>query len=186
MCISLDYHTQVFMINHVAIIGLGLMGGSLGLALRRNPGMRVSGYARREETRHLALECGAVDDVFDDPAKAVRGAQLTVICTPTGRIVSMAKACLEGLAPGSVVTDVGSAKEEVVWQMDDLFDGRRVAFVGSHPKSARAAGVGSRRCRFIPRALVVVTQSALTNIDALSLTEAFWAGLRQSAADDAR
>ncbi len=178
MCISLDYHTQVFMINHVAIIGLGLMGGSLGLALRRNPGMRVSGYARREETRHLALECGAVDDVFDDPAKAVRGAQLTVICTPTGQIVSMAEACLDGLAPGSVVTDVGSAKEEVVWQMDDLFDGRRVAFVGSHPiAGSERQGLEAADADLYRGALVVVTQSALTNMDALSLTEAFWAGL---------
>ncbi len=165
-------------INHVAVIGLGLMGGSLGMALRRQPGVRVAGYARRAETRRLALECGAVDAVFDDPAAAVRGARVTVICTPVGQIAAMAAACLPGLEPGSVVTDVGSSKAEVVRRMDDLFAGSPAAFVGSHPiAGSERQGLEAARADLYRGALVVVTPSPLTRPDALSMTEDFWAGL---------
>ena len=70
--------------NRIAILGLGLMGGSLGLALKNRKSFRgtVCGYARRPETRKLALKLNAVDEVFDDPAKAVEGADMVVLCVP--------------------------------------------------------------------------------------------------------
>lgn len=174
----LVYYAQMSKINHVAIMGLGLMGGSLGLALRRQPGMRVSGYARREETRRLALACGAVDDVFLHPAEAVRGAQLTVICTPVGQIPAMAEACLAGLEPGSVVTDVGSSKAEVVRRMDAIFAGTQAVFVGSHPiAGSERQGLESASADLYRGALVVVTPSDLTDPAALRMAEEFWAGL---------
>ncbi len=154
------------------------MGGSLGMALRRQPAVRVSGYARRAASRRLALECGAVDAVFDNPAAAVRGAQLTVICIPVCQMAALAEACLPGLEPGSVVTDVGSSKAEVVRRMDDLFAGSPAAFVGSHPiAGSERQGLDAARADLYRGALVVVTPSPLTRPDALSMTEEFWAGL---------
>ena len=73
--------------NKIAIIGLGLMGGSLGLAVKRKkPAQSVCGYARREENRKAALELGAVDTAFDTPEAAVAGAGFVVFCLPVSII----------------------------------------------------------------------------------------------------
>lgn len=170
--------SEIIEINKVAIIGLGLMGGSLGLALRRRPGVLVRGCARRAGTRRLALETGVADEVFENPAEAVRGAQITVVCTPVNLIAEMAAACIPGLAPGSVVADVGSSKAEVVRRMDALFAGSPADFVGCHPiAGSERQGLDAARADLYRGSLVVITPSALTNPAALRVTDDFWAGL---------
>lgn len=118
----------------IAIIGLGLMGSSLGLALKkRGSSLRIQAYARRADTRETALKIGAVDAVFETPAAAVAGADLVVICVPIWSIAELAKEILPALRPGAVVTDVGSTKTELVAVMNTLFADRDACFVGSHP-----------------------------------------------------
>jgi prephenate dehydrogenase len=118
----------------IAILGTGLMGSSLGLALKkRGVPVRIHAYARRAETREAALKLGVADAVFSDPAEAVRGAGLVVLCVPVLTIPELAKACLPGLSPGAVVTDVGSTKAKLVDLMDALFAESNAWFVGSHP-----------------------------------------------------
>ena len=76
----------------IAIMGLGLMGSSLGLALKkREVPMIIRAYARRAETRDAALQGGVADHVFDDPAEAVRGAELIIFCVPILMIPKLAK-----------------------------------------------------------------------------------------------
>ena len=120
--------------QNIAILGLGLMGASLALALKKR-GFRgkITGYARREETRLQALESGMVDAVFADPADAVRDADLAVICVPIWTIARLAEQISGALKPGAVVTDVGSTKSELLKTMNDVFRGNAACFVGSHP-----------------------------------------------------
>jgi len=114
----------------IAIMGLGLMGSSLGLALKkRGVDVEIRAYARRVETRDAALKLGAADSVFDDPAEAVRGADLVVFCVPILTIPELAKNCLPGLSPEAILTDVGSTKAALEKQMGKL----GVNFIGSHP-----------------------------------------------------
>lgn len=118
----------------IAILGTGLMGSSLGLALKkRGVPARIRAYARRPETRTAALSLDAADEVFADPAEAVQGADLVVLCVPVLTIPSLAEACRPGLKPGAVLTDVGSTKAELIRQMTQALDGADAVFVGSHP-----------------------------------------------------
>jgi len=118
----------------IAILGLGLMGASLALGLKKR-GLtgRIMGYARREETRSAALISGVVDQVFADPADAVREADQIVICVPIWTIAQLAEQIIPALKPGAVVTDVGSTKSELLRTMEPLFKDSAAHFVGSHP-----------------------------------------------------
>jgi prephenate dehydrogenase len=118
----------------ISILGLGLMGGSLGLALRQaGKNVRVQAFARREETRQEALERGMADAVFADPAVAVQGADLVVACVPVCRIPEVLEAALPGLADGVLVTDVGSSKAWLTQACRTVLADSGAVFVGSHP-----------------------------------------------------
>ncbi len=101
--------------HHVALIGLGLIGSSLSLAMRRaGIADRITGHARSARTRAKALEMGLVDTVFDNPADAVRGADLIILCVPIGVYGTIAREIAPHLKPGAIVTDVGSVKAAVI------------------------------------------------------------------------
>lgn len=146
------------MSQQVAIIGLGLMGGSLGLALKRQEGFRVTAYARREETRREAMEQGAADAVFDRPADAARGADLVVLCVPVMQIPAMLEACRPGLKAGAVVTDVGSTKAWLAETCAAALTGTGALFIGSHPVAgSERQGIEAARADLYDGAVTVVT-----------------------------
>jgi len=119
--------------KHVALIGLGLIAGSIGLAMRR-AGMktRITGYSRSAATRAMALERGLVDECFDSAAAAVAGADLVILCVPVGAMGAMAAEIGPHLAQGVTVSDVGSVKAEVIEAvLPHLPSG--VHFVPAHP-----------------------------------------------------
>jgi cyclohexadieny/prephenate dehydrogenase len=121
-------------VKQVGIIGLGLMGGSLGLALKRKPeAFSVVAYARRAETRAAALALGVADRVVDTPAAAADGSDVVVLCVPVLKLAEMARACLPGLNPGAVLTDVGSTKQDVIDAIAPALSASDAEFVGSHP-----------------------------------------------------
>lgn len=116
----------------ISIIGLGLMGASLALALRkRGYAGRLAAYARKEETRREALARGIVDEAFDDPDAAVQAASLVVLCAPIRSCVELAADIAPVLRPGTLVTDVGSTKGWICRQMAGILPPG--VFVGSHP-----------------------------------------------------
>jgi cyclohexadieny/prephenate dehydrogenase len=101
--------------DRVAFIGIGLIGASMALAMRRGGLARsMIACARRPKTRKTALDLGIVDEVTKSYAEAVTGADLIVIATPVGSNGAIAKAIATHLKPGAVVTDVGSVKQAVV------------------------------------------------------------------------
>ena len=116
----------------ISIVGLGLMGASLALALRkRGYAGRLVAYARKEETRREALARGIVDEAFDDPDAAVQAASLVVLCAPIRSCVELAADIAPVLQPGTLVTDVGSTKGWICRQMAGILPPG--VFVGSHP-----------------------------------------------------
>ena len=114
----------------LTIIGTGLIGGSVGLAARAAAGATVTGFDVFAEHTRRALERGAIDVVAGSPAEAVTGADLVVIATPVDLVGAVCGDIVGALPESAVVTDVGSAKGDVVREGDRLL-GRR--FVGGHP-----------------------------------------------------
>ncbi len=168
------------MINmkRVAIIGLGLMGGSLGLALKQKGLSKVSAFARREDTRRLALSMGAVDEVFDSPQAALRGADVAVFCTPVCSIPELARECLTAFEPGCVVTDVGSTKADLARDMVALFKGTKIRFAGSHPMAgSERTGIEVAYAGLYQDAVTALTIVDGTDESALSTIETLWLGI---------
>jgi prephenate dehydrogenase len=122
--------------HHTAIIGLGLLGGSLALDLRKRfPAMTITGIARREETLQeasaLRMDGAPVFTHLARELSAVRGADLVVLCTPVQTIVAQTLEMAPFLTPGVVVTDVGSTKRVIMNTATALPAG--ISFVGGHP-----------------------------------------------------
>jgi prephenate dehydrogenase len=164
--------------NRVAIIGLGLMGGSLGLALKNRGGVQVVGSARRPETRKMALSMGAVDSACEDPSEALKGSDVVVFCTPVCSIPEIARQCKKAFDPRTIVTDVGSTKGILVSEMDDVLRGTDVIFVGSHPMAgSEKTGIESARRDLYGAALVALTPSAHTPAWAIQEISAMWKGV---------
>lgn len=113
----------------VAIVGLGLMGGSLGLALRERAGATVVGYDVSAAEAAAARERGCVDDVADSLAAACAGADLVVVATPVSAIAETVAAVADA-NPAATITDIGSTKGDVVAAVPEP---ARARFVGGHP-----------------------------------------------------
>lgn len=101
--------------DRVALIGLGLIAGSMALAMKR-AGLagEVVGHARSQETRDTALRIGLVDRVTDTAAEAVADADLVVLCVPVGAMGDVAREIAPRLKPGATISDVGSVKRAVI------------------------------------------------------------------------
>jgi cyclohexadieny/prephenate dehydrogenase len=119
--------------ERVALIGLGLIASSMGLAIRRHGlAAHVAGHAKTEATRAAALEIGFCDSVHDNVADAVRDADLIVLAVPVGAMAEVAEAMAPHLRPGAVVTDVGSVKQAVVAAVGPHIPAG-VHFIPGHP-----------------------------------------------------
>ena len=130
---GLDVSNHQTDIETVALLGLGLMGGSLAAGIRGSGApIRIQAYARREATRREGMEKGYADAVHDHPAEAVAGADIVVCCLPVCAIPGVVKNCLPGLSGDATLTDVGSTKVQLQAQLEALLVGG-AAYVGSHP-----------------------------------------------------
>ena len=119
--------------QRMTLIGVGLIGSSLALACRRG-GLtgEIVGCARSAETNAKVLKLGICDRSTDDPAAAVEGADLVMICTPLGAYAAVAAAIAPGLAPGTIVSDVGSVKQAAIRDIGGVLPAG-VHFVPGHP-----------------------------------------------------
>ncbi|MHB8690162.1 MAG: prephenate dehydrogenase/arogenate dehydrogenase family protein [Solirubrobacteraceae bacterium] len=142
----------------VAIIGVGLIGGSIGLAARERFGADVLGYGRRETTLAKALSLGAIDSPAATIAGAVADAELVFVCVPVHALPVAIAAALQDAPHGCVVTDVGSTKRSIVSSVSDQ------RFVGGHPLAgAETAGVEHARADLFEGATWYLTPAASTS-----------------------
>ena len=117
--------------THVALVGLGLLGSSLAQAIRAHlPGVRVTGYDASPEVRARAAELGLAE-IRHDPADAVAGADLVILCVPVGAMAAAARALSPGLSADATVSDVGSSKQSVGEALAEALPGHLV--IPAHP-----------------------------------------------------
>lgn len=118
--------------ERIAIIGLGLLGGSIGLALKEHlPGSVTTGYDADPAARTRAAERGLVGTVCDSPGDAVRDADLVILCVPVGTMEAAARAIAPHLKPTALVSDVGSSKQSVANALAAALPG--IAVIPAHP-----------------------------------------------------
>ncbi|HEV2301048.1 MAG TPA: prephenate/arogenate dehydrogenase family protein [Stellaceae bacterium] len=119
--------------DRVALIGVGLIGSSLARALRQlSPRTHIVACAKTEKTLAAARRLGLADETAEDPAEAVRGADLVVLATPLSAYAEIGRRIAPALSSGAILTDVGSVKEAVVRDLAPLLP-PGVAFVPGHP-----------------------------------------------------
>ncbi len=161
--------------QHVALIGLGLIGSSLSLAMRRaGIAGKITGHARSEKTRATALRLGLVDAVFDTPAAAVRGADLVILCVPVGVYASIAKEIAGDLAPGTIVSDVGSVKAAVIRDTAPHLP-ENVHFVPAHPiAGTEFSGPEAGFAELFDGRWCIITPPPGTDETALAHVQDFW------------
>jgi len=162
--------------NRVSLVGVGLLGGSLGLALKRRRLARtVVGYVRRAASVAECRKAGAVDLATRDLAAAVAGADLVVLSTPIAQMRPLVERLLPSIKPGAVVTDVGSVKGSLVAELEGQVARSGAHFVGSHPMAgAEKTGVSAARVDLFVNAVCVVTPTRGTHRPALQRVEALW------------
>jgi prephenate dehydrogenase len=162
----------------ITIVGAGLIGGSLGLAAKqRGVARTVRGLGRRQASLDRARAGGAIDEGFLEPAAALKGANLVILCTPVDQIAEQVLAYAPYCDPGTLLTDAGSTKATIVAAVEEkLGDG--LAFVGSHPLAgSEKRGPEHAQADLFQDRWTVVTRTPRTDADALAKTIAFWQAL---------
>ena len=118
--------------ERVAIIGLGLLGGSIGLAVRQHlPGIATVGYDSDPQVRLRAAERGLAQTICETATEAVSGADLVILCVPVGAMEEAGREIADALAPGALVSDVGSSKQTVSNALAQALPGHCV--IPAHP-----------------------------------------------------
>lgn len=161
--------------SRLSIIGVGLLGGSIGLAVKNGlTSCRIKGYGHRKSTLDQALNLGAIDSAAVSAADAVAGADLVILCTPVGLFDEILRSIGPALAPGAIVTDVGSTKRSVVRLAQEILPSG-VHFVGSHPMAgSEKRGVEFAKADLFKNALCITTPTARTDLAAVRTVESFW------------
>ena len=160
------------MFPRVAIVGVGLIGGSLGMALKnRRLAQSVVGIGRETGRLETARELGAIDDLTTDFAAGISQADLVVLATPVPQILADLSRMAPLLSPGAIVTDVGSTKGQIARAGDAALPGG--AFVAGHPMAgSERAGVEAAHAELFIEATWALTPTARTDENALARVRA--------------
>ncbi len=164
--------------KHIALIGLGLIAGSISLAVRRaGSDCKITGTARSAKTRETALKIGLVDAVFDTAAEAVKDADLVILAVPIGAMASIAAEIAPYLKPGATITDVGSVKAAVVEAIGPHMPDN-VHFIPGHPMAGtEKSGPESGFAHLFDNRWCLLTPDDNTNPQALEKLIKFWESL---------
>ncbi|GAC1389082.1 MAG: prephenate dehydrogenase/arogenate dehydrogenase family protein [Ktedonobacteraceae bacterium] len=162
------------MFNRVAIIGLGLIGGSIGLALHRAKVAReIVGYDMGEGVSKRACTIGAIDRPCDSLADVVQGAEFVVLATPVGAMHMLLKNIGSLVSPGTIVTDVASTKAQVIAWAEEFLP-PSVPFVGGHPMTGKeVSGVEVADATLFHNCTYCLTPTPSTQLAALNKVVAF-------------
>ncbi|MCC6347693.1 MAG: prephenate dehydrogenase/arogenate dehydrogenase family protein, partial [Nitrospirales bacterium] len=161
-----------------AVLGVGLLGASVALALREH-GLCTSirGYGRNEENLQRAKERGIIDEYRLAAPEACADADLVLLATPVGVFRSLAEEIKGHLKEGALVTDVGSVKGRLVSELEELFSGR-ARYVGSHPiAGSDASGIDEARADLFRAARCIVTPTERSDPSAQESIVALWEAL---------
>jgi prephenate dehydrogenase len=179
-------------LRKITVIGLGLLGGSVGLAVSQSLiGVKTAGFSHRASTRAKARRLKVVDEVFDDIKASVKNADLVILATPICNFEETFRQIADALKPGCIVTDVGSTKLMPHRWADKCLP-KNVHYIGSHPiAGSEQRGVEFCRDDLFYKALCILTlrpgstalttgrsgQAKNTDKGALRIAKEFWSAL---------
>ncbi|MGC9326429.1 MAG: prephenate dehydrogenase [Candidatus Hinthialibacter sp.] len=160
------------------IYGVGLLGGSLGLALKRlYPKMEIVGLGRSEERLRLAQKSGAVDSYTCNPSALHPALDALVLCTPVRLVPPILRSMLGAVNKEAIVTDVGSTKQILVRECEEAAQGH-CHFVGSHPMAgSHKTGVEAARSDLFRHKICIVTETPQTHPSAVEAVVSLWNAL---------
>jgi prephenate dehydrogenase len=166
--------------EHIAILGPGLLGGSLAMAVRKHfPESRITLWARREEAVEKIREMQIADIASTNVREVVSGADLIILATPITVMESLAREIVKAdLSDGAIITDVGSVKASVVSELEPVCQAAGKTFLGSHPMAgSERTGIEAARADLFDGAACILTPTARTSRDDVARLTGFWRAL---------
>lgn len=165
-------------LRQITIIGMGLLGGSVALAISRSlPAVTVVGYTHRATTRRRARRLAVANKIVDDIRRSVAGADLVIVATPIGTFEQIFSEIADALPPGSIVTDIGSTKALPHHWANKMLP-KTVHYVGSHPiAGSEQRGIEFARADLFDQATCILTTTKETNRQAVQILKRFWTDL---------
>ena len=159
----------------VCIVGLGLIGGSIGLAIKRsNISNQITGYARSNSTLERAIELGLVDSVKDNLKDAVNNSDLVILATPLSTFRELVEEMSPFLKKGCIITDTGSAKLTVIEDLKDILP-NGVEFVPGHPiAGTEESGPDAGFAELFDNRWCILTPTEDNSSNAVDLVKVFW------------
>ena len=167
--------TPFHRVGRIVIAGVGLIGGSVGQALKRAgfPG-EVVGLGRRWSSLSKAIAAGAVDSATLNFAEALSGADMLLICTPVNVVPTIAGEAVKHTRDGCIISDVGSTKRRVVAEVEKLMH-EAVHFVGAHPMAgSHETGVMAADATLFEGSICIITPTESTNPEAVDAVSELW------------
>ncbi len=162
-------------LDKVTIIGVGLLGSSFALSLRRiGYNGIITGVGRKEENLIKAKDRNIIDEYSTDPAEGVAGADIVMLAAPVGQFETIAEDIINDLKDGAIVTDVGSVKGNLVRRLDNMMP-EGVSFVGAHPIAGKErAGLDAATSELFWGAKCIITPTVSTDKDSLEHITELW------------
>lgn len=167
--------TRIHESERVLIVGLGLLGTSLALALRDDSAFKVMGWTRRKTVRDDLLAKGVISETNDELKPLLAAADVTILCLPIPEIINVCVKFAECFQPGSVVTDVGSVKRVVVDAAESAFSDKDVSFLGGHPMAGtEKTGPDAALPELFEKSVVFLTPPERIDLTATNIVEKIW------------
>ncbi len=163
------------MFDRITIIGVGLLGASFALALKKNSLCRsITGCGRNRENLLRAKERNIIDSFEQDPAAACREADLIMLSTPVGSFPGLTKTISPALKKGAVLTDVGSVKGALVREIEKIIP-EDVHYIGGHPiAGSDRSGIDSANAELFNKAKCIITPTENSDLAALEKIQKLW------------
>ena len=166
-------------LQKLAVIGCGLMGGSFALGLRQDGGVKhIAGFSSSAQTRQRAQALQVIDEVCDNVAQAVLGADVVLLAVPVSATRQSLEAILPALAPHALLMDVGSTKCDVVAAARQTLGERLSCFVPAHPIAGKeVAGIEHAEGNLYKNRRTILTPLPETGVAQISQAHALWQAL---------
>lgn len=171
----MNQNSRLIRVKKIAIVGVGLIGGSLGMACKKNGFQgEIIGYGRSEEKLRLAVDLGAIDSYQTDMSSGWEDVDLIILATPVGLISSFLKTIAPYLKKGAIVSDVGSTKENIIKAAEKILSSDKY-FVGAHPiAGTEKSGVTAAFPELYKGAKCIITPTPQTNPQSLEVVKTLW------------
>jgi prephenate dehydrogenase len=165
-----------FKIGKLVVIGVGLIGGSFALALRRAKAVKhVVGVGRTRKNLAAALKLGIIDEAHTDAARAVEGADLVLLCTPVGQMPEIMARIAPRLSSHTVISDGGSTKQDVITYARRLLGNHFPRFVPAHPiAGTEHSGAAAAFAELYRGKNLIITPQPETSARAVRMVRAAW------------